>query len=53
VLLICYHHDVICILLQWRRTALHYAADNGHDQVVEKLIELGADLNAFDDMVSV
>lgn len=30
------------------RTGLHYAADNGHDKVVEKLIEHGAELNIKD-----
>ena len=37
-----------CILLQWRRTALHDAAMMGQVQAIETLIRLGADVNALD-----
>ena len=46
LLLMKYH--VSCILLQDRMTALHHAAMRGQVQVVETLIRLGADVNAFD-----
>ncbi|XP_071381102.1 CARD- and ANK-domain containing inflammasome adapter protein [Centroberyx affinis] len=32
----------------WRKTALHAAADRGHDGVVELLLETGAKINAVD-----
>jgi hypothetical protein len=32
----------------YHKTALHYAAENGHQRVVEELIRLGASVNALD-----
>ena len=30
------------------RTSLHYVSENGNDQVVRTLVDLGADVNAKD-----
>ena len=43
-------YHVTCILLQGGWTALHVAAISGQIQVIETLIRLGADVNAFDEV---
>ena len=33
------------LILQWRKTPLYVASENGHDKVVELLITAGANVN--------
>ena len=41
---------VLCNLVQSGKTALHHAAGNGHEQVVQTLLTGDADVNATDEV---
>ena len=41
-------HEVTIIVNLSGRTSLHYASSNGHESVVQTLVELGADIHAKD-----
>ena len=43
-------YHVTCILLQFGKTALHYAVGWGQVQAIETLIRFGADVNALDEV---
>ena len=40
----------VCYLSQYRRTALHEASENGHEQCVKLLLEYKADPNIEDEV---
>ena len=48
ILYISYYIYIYTYIYQWERTALHLAAEGGHDKIVETLVEAKADPCAQD-----
>ena len=47
-MLLEYHEYLGCVLLQYNYTALHYAAVNGRNNILQHLIEHGAGVDDVD-----